>query len=730
MKNRLFSFGIFKETIRQLKLIGIIMTAFGIVTSVGTAVLSFMSQPIERVSSSASNFSTVPAIAIIYVGFFAVYLTAFISTLKVFGYVNTRNSADFYHSLPETRECVFVSSATGILAVSLSSLLISVGVGVLAYTVSPMFAFKTLFVPYADVLYGTLCLCAMVFLMVTSASIAVSLTGTKYMNAIVTVLLVVVPRVLINTVTSTLTANAPVLVRDSFGAFFSPDSNLLLSSFSPLILGTSINIFSVIYTFVLALVYGAVACFLFKKRKSESAHSASATPLLQAVFRIAVAVFLCVLSFPFIAEFGYDSAWIVWYAIVVVLYFAFELFTTKKWKNALRAVPGLFIAAAILVATFFGTKLASDIALSYEPSADEIESVRIISSTDYYINDELYPISKEGGTFANYALSKASNVSVYDREVAKLVSEGLKESNEKCRKKAFDDYGGDYFIRMEITTTKGSKKRIVRMAPEDYTKIISSLSKNEHYRNNYLKLPAAKAIRYEGDTVISADGLDELYELLREEIAQLDFAEWHNYLTDGQWIDPDAILRIVTDESSPAEITIPFGKAQAPKTYEKLVCEYLIDIDNAKEKLSIIKDLKEYCEKNGIDVKSEYLYVYADGFIFEDGGFVTHYLSLDFDKYYDYEPEETFETGEVCSDENGTVTAVVDAEETEQSYYYIDTDEFVSLAEKALEGEVTSDMFMRVYVSVDITDENGKDIFEPFACYMPMSEELKDLFIS
>lgn len=701
-KNKLFSFGIYRETLRELKMLGIILTSLGVVLSVGGAV-------INALPSYYPGASTLSSVSVTYVGLLAVYGAALIATLKVFGYVNVRKSSDFYHSLPHTRECVYVSCSAAILTVVISMLIITVGIGAVSYEILPIFTGKDFYIPYGNILFDVLCLAASSLLMVTSVSVAVSLTGTRLMNVLVSALIIVVPRVFISTVTSILLKSAPVLTKASFGVFFFSDSNLLLSEFWSMLTGGTNSVGSLIYTFVLALVYGALACLFFKKRRSEAAHTASVTPLLQAAFRITVAVFLCIWSFIFIAEYGFDSAWVVWYAIVAVIYFAFELITTKKWKNLLRAVPGLFIVAGILVLTYFGTEIAGNIALSYEPSADEIKCVKILSSSDYfdnYFGSYLFTAERSSGRgFAEYAFDKSSNVSIYDREVAKIISDSLKNSNEDAKNGNFEKYGEYKYLKVAITTDKGTKQRYIRVYESNYASVIEKLSENEHYRNNYLNLPEAKKVVFLGDVEIPNGGLSEIYGILKEEIASLDFSDWYNYLYGGVWCDPDVQLCVTVDDGGVTrDVVIPFGKNQAPKAYEKLVTEFLINEKDMGEKAETFAKFCDYCEEKGLDVESgEFAYAYVDCFVYENGEYVCYGLTVDFDKYF-------YGGGEIGSYAG-----------------YISPEEFLPLLKESLKESPDVDRFMRLHLSVNVNTENesGDVGFESFdTVYFPVSDGL------
>lgn len=75
--------------------------------------------------------------------------------------------------------------------------------------------------------------------------------------------------------------------------------------------------------------------------------------------------------------------YVIIYVPIVLLYFVYELITTRKWKNLLTAVPGLGIVVLLNVGILFGVNLAYNQILSNRPDAYEIESISIYQGNDY-----------------------------------------------------------------------------------------------------------------------------------------------------------------------------------------------------------------------------------------------------------------------------------------------------------------------------------------------------------
>lgn len=85
---------------------------------------------------------------------------------------------------------------------------------------------------------------------------------------------------------------------------------------------------------------------------------------------------------------------LVFYLVAALVYFAYELITTKKWKNLLTALPGLGIVALLNVGILLGMHAVEKHIVAQRPAMQEIESVSFCSTdgTDYI----------SGGSYLNY----------------------------------------------------------------------------------------------------------------------------------------------------------------------------------------------------------------------------------------------------------------------------------------------------------------------------------------
>ena len=135
--------------------------------------------------------------------------------------------------------------------------------------------------------------------------------------------------------------------------------NLIFMAFtnSGLLIGSQFY-WSVLYTAGLALLYLILGTFLFQKRKSETAGQSAPNRRLQAVYRIILVMAYCLPVCVWIVDSEVTSISgfevFVLYLIAVLIYFFYELLTTKKIKQTLRTAPGLLLVAACNGVLIFG----------------------------------------------------------------------------------------------------------------------------------------------------------------------------------------------------------------------------------------------------------------------------------------------------------------------------------------------------------------------------------------
>lgn len=566
MKKKIISFGVYRETLRRLSALGIIFTV----------IMCFLSavQPF--------TVSILPGTKMIDLGgicpFFILYVFAApIMSLAAFGWVNTRRGSDFYHSLPYSRECVYISMMSAVMSWVIGILLVSAGVGTAVCT---LLLRRVTFI-YSTIPVTVLSAAAACLLSACTASLAVSITGTFFSNIVVTLLIAFAPRAVISLVVSAVLDRTPYLVKQNLPLFLNNKCNILFDSITGIFTGsTGINAWkAALYTAVLGAVYFALSVILFRARRSESAGTPSARPFLQHVYRITLALFLSLPTLAEIADSGSPSVGgIIWFGVVVILYFAYELVTTKKWSNLLRAVPGLFVLAGVCVVLTVVMRFGGMAATLYEPSADEIRYVRVLSS-DYGETSTHFGGQSESHYYF-YAASKAQALEVEDDSINRLVAGKIAAQNKRIREgKAVWDYRDNYhsFI-FAVNTGSGERYRSLGLTEGEYNAVLSAMEKNNDYRRTFLELPPAATVGVDSGNGNIIPLSEAQYDVLKREVKSFDFYTWYNSLSSLKYDEGVLNIEIITDEGEDSCIVFfPVDINILPETYRMLLDEVLFD---------------------------------------------------------------------------------------------------------------------------------------------------------
>ncbi len=591
---RPFDFRLFLEGIRQLRTLGIVMC---IIFSL-EAILVPISKAIDNLST-LNYGGTIQVVTTSPYDFHGMLVLVFlliapILTLSVFSFLNKRNTSDFYHSIPYTRVCLYFSFFAAVMAwivvISFGSTLISL----LTQTFFPRF-FRPMTVNYFMFAFSVVIAS---FLSAAVTLLSMTMTGTTFSNVIITGLILFAPRILVMILSEALDSLLPIIPDGALLDFVSSSDNIVMTFiFNFLILSDSPEeIFyswkAVAYTGILAAAALAVGAILFRLRKSETATQPAPNRKVQSVFRIALTSVFCAiplgefLSFLVTGHGDFDFSFVVFYIIAIVLYCLYELISTKKWKNVLKALPGLLVVALVNAVMLFGMYLVYLNQLNFAPDAEELKSVSVYTKKSEY---------NYGISLKQYYDLMSDDLELTDPEILKIAADALKENTDVLRasndgtirdkyKKNnyyhyFLDTGKTYLpFTLEYRTAFGEKKRIVYIAEEQYGILAKALSENKAYRIHYSELPDAYYLRLEWgfttDPLTDRD-LDDLYSVMKYEIAQKDFSEWYQYVAENEnsipYTDEFSLIVGAKNGFDTCTVRIPISKTMLPQTFEKLM---------------------------------------------------------------------------------------------------------------------------------------------------------------
>ncbi len=489
--HKIFSLSLYREGLLHIKLIGVAAAVVCIALCALVVGIRFTgtSMQIEEDALGVSIFRTyietvipqnvaIPAICLL---FFAPFFT-----MSQFRYLNDRAKSDFYHSIPYTRTCTFFSFFAAIVTWIVGIALASYGVSMLLWTLHPNYVFllgPTL-LHMLQLILGCILLAAMM-------AVAMSVTGTAASNIAVCGLMCCVVRVVCLLFLSTMEELVPIANFGDTDSFFSPAFFLPIGLLLEVWTSESMITAPIIwYNLAITVALIAVATLLYRLRRSETAGSSAPSRAWQHVYR-------CAFCTPFaitVAALCYQStvdAVAVMLVVTLIIYFLYELITTKKLKNLLSAAP--YLGVLLLVGLLFAGTItaAREITLSDTPSAEQIQSVSL-------------PRLENNGRGSSFESLVIDGASTDDPKALALVADNLKSAVDAIRNDNFSDYrykrskSDDMgYSTFDVVICKKDGSRITRtltMSVFDYQTIVNCICDSPSFREAVLSMPSADEI--------------------------------------------------------------------------------------------------------------------------------------------------------------------------------------------------------------------------------------------
>ncbi len=586
MKKKIFSTGIYKETLRQLSVIGFITLAVCIFASIIPVISGYRDGNAKMVSLSDMN---------VILCFICQIVSPWMA-LIAFGYGNKRKKADFYHALPYTRECVFLSIYGAVMTWIGFIIIVSAAISVVGHSMVP----SEYIIVYGSVLVELFGMILASALSVSAVSLACALTGTTLMNVLVSALILLVPGIITTVIANVVTAEAPILMGRHLGILSISGYNLYFSSLGRSVFGNG-NFgdygMALVYTLAAALVYGALACVVFKNRKSETAHNSAPTKVLQAIFRILFGFVISLWAVMDMAISGFDASYLIWLALCTIAYFAFELITTKKWKNLIGAIWGWFAVAGMCGISFLLVMLTVNGAYSFQPEAEDIDSVRIVGfgyDVEYMESSQL--------DFFDYSSAKGSKIRIKNDRVSEIVSEAIKENTGRIGRRWTDNEKYE-LVSFAVKSGGIDRYRQVYIAYDDYTELVRLLGENEEYKACFTKLPEIRTAAYYYYSMYRQNSFsfdENMYSMMAEELCEVDFFSWHNYLKDS-FSDASYIAFVTKEGLDSTTVTFPITIQYLPNTYSYLRNLYMDKQENRDKCIDGIMKMLKDAEKSWDD---------------------------------------------------------------------------------------------------------------------------------
>ncbi len=528
MKKSWFSFRLYREGLRQLRLIGImgmvILSLEAILIPVGRIVsIRQMERYAEGsyMSKELVNFLEMHPLLVL-----CFCVLAPLMVLYLFHFLNKRNASDFYHAIPETRLCLFISFFAAVVTWILAIIVVTSFISVAIFLCFPVY--------FSVNLTSVLVMCLNVFagslLVAASVAIAMCVTGTVFTNVIVSLMIIFIPRLLILMLINSVTANLPLVSSTDFIPLLDAQYNVPVGTVLFMMgdAGALTQWQSGVYTLVLALVYGVCAALLFRVRRSEAAGQSAPNRVLQAVYRLVLSMVVCSIACYSIFEdsisrsqyAGYHRSfyeYLVLYVIALVVFFLYELITTRKWSNLVRSLPSLLVLVLLNVALIGGMTGLYRSALSFSPAANDISAVRILSN----------------GRNGSYFAARTEHIDITDENARTVIARQLNTAVKICGRSRSDYYQyveQNTVMRVAIRSRGMTHVRNIPMREEDIETLAKPLADIEQYRQIYQQLPRLgqnSTTVSLGRTALGEGAIRELYNTMCDEVASMPFETWY-----------------------------------------------------------------------------------------------------------------------------------------------------------------------------------------------------------
>ena len=486
INTNIFNFRLFLEALKRLRVIGLGSAILALTASALVPAVTWIEQGSytrAEIYEMETEFLCIPA------GVMVALAPLFFFVL--FSFLQKRKESDFFHAIPYTRTCVYVSFVTAALTfIWAIQLACGLTAGILWSMIPRVTADIGSMIAYVSV--------SMLAAAMLSAFMMLSLTvsGTSGSCFLLFLLFAGFVRVVCAIFLGCMDS---FFIIDTNGmwdnSFLSPLWLLPINVFGYLMGSTAYSdlLFSsanILYSLCVTAAVFAFAGLLYNRRKSEMAGNPAPGVRTQALFRI-MFTSLAVLLIPLLTiTDGVDAALMLVVIVgVLLIYFLYELITTKRPKNLLKIFPGLGIVAGVCVAFFLVFAGYYSVVINENVTVSDVKWVSVESN------------GFSGGTYQDRL---SDTLRTDDEVIVKTVVERLAISQQHEREGIpAEGYDRDYYDRMRVTIRLKGGRTLHRYISMGETARKTLLDR-------YSSLPEISEIMYRlpTDSEIQTGGMD------------------------------------------------------------------------------------------------------------------------------------------------------------------------------------------------------------------------------
>ena len=544
LSTKLFNTRLFFEAIKRLRVIGIAVAIFSLTISILVPSIAWISEQHDyerRLNSYYAELDEYESKVHVTTGdpeveppekpeivastvnryllclpLYAIPFLAPFFFLVLFSFLHRRKDSDFYHAIPYTRTCVYVSFVSAALAFIFAIQIASALIGGAIFAASPFFTFE--FGTLLEILGTTMLAGAFLssFMM-----LSLSVTGTGGTTMLLFGLFASITRIVLLLFAACI--ESIWIVDASFYPFLSASWYLPIRIFvAEGRLRDSVPTYAELipYTIVVTALIFLLAGVLYKTRRSEMAERSAPSRLMQSIFRCLFTLpFALIITALILTDDIEFEALLILLTVTLLVFYLYELITTKRPKNMLKATPwlGAVIGASLLFAISFG---AFSLTVHRSIPVEKINSVAVDLDTN-----------------GSYESVLTSNLMTKDERAIAIVQEAL-EDTIAYYENGYHFGNADIMRRtVSIRKTNGATvNRVVYFVRSDYELLMEYLADSEEFMESYLDLPDVETIvymtvntrgtgHYYGQHMQYGKELRQLWEVLEKEYADLSPAE-------------------------------------------------------------------------------------------------------------------------------------------------------------------------------------------------------------
>ena len=474
MKNKFFNFKLYIEGIKT-KIIGLF-------SAIILAFLSVAPWLLNMPEKNIANVYSVNLYSVMIVLYLLFTVITPLLTLYLFRFLNQRNGSDFFHAIPCTRICLFVSYYLAIITWILALALFTTVLLIVLYNI-PGIEYTLL---YSNAFNSLVYYILASIVVLNSIILAMTVTGNVFSNVMVSGIILFMPRLIFTVIASASALLSSAITPTSLFPLLNFKKNVVWALlYSALSFNTNIydNMSStVIYSVILSIILLGASIVLFNTRKSETASKAAASNGLQTFIRTLVTMLICLIPCTCIyynitnTDDTELSVIILLYIMALIVYFLYELLSTKKLsrlKNSLPSLVFIVIANILVIIAMVGLH---EYQLNYKIRANDIKSI--------CIEDANYG-------YDYFAYQKAHIKLPGNEKINTIIENAFERTKPLTYEEEYNLQRYEKYVPMSLSVKAHNKDLSLNiyLTPDEYKEISEYFYSSKEYQDIYYNLP-------------------------------------------------------------------------------------------------------------------------------------------------------------------------------------------------------------------------------------------------